>query len=111
MSDLRKVIQESIRVPAVLENVIETANQDLYSGPVYFDADGDQVSCFDGAVRQFDFSRAVNIIGDWLESLPTYYFVEWWPGLETENPEDEYPEIPREEIASALVGRELSSYV
>jgi len=111
MTDLRTIIQESIRVPAVLESVIETANTDLYHGPVYFDADGNHVEMFDGAVRQFDFQRATEIIGNWLNDLPTYYYVDWWPGIQTDNPDDEYPEIDSDTIAAALVGRELSTYL
>jgi len=111
MTNLRATIQETIKVPAVLENVIQTANQDLYHGPVYFDAEGDEVSMFDGAVRSFDFERACEIIRGWLDDLPTYYYVDWVPELTTENPDDEYPEIDHSDIKSALVGRELSNYV
>jgi hypothetical protein len=111
-----QAIQDSVRIPAVLQNVASTANSDLYSGPIYIDSDGDHVSCFDKYDHQFDFSRGVAIVSEWLNNLPTLFYLEWVPSAEPASVEceidgDLYPEIPVDDIAVALFGRELASYL
>ena len=73
MTDIDKAIEAAVRIPAVLVNVINTTNSDLYHGPIYIDADGDHVSCFDQYHHQFDFPRAIGIISNWLDNQPTGY--------------------------------------
>lgn len=125
MFELSTSIAEYIRIPAVLQNVINTANSDLYHGPIYIDTNGNHVSCFDEYHHAFDFARATGIIAAWFNNMPGELYYEEWSGciLESEPdwyedpetgemiPPDSYYVIDRPQIAECLFGRELAAYV
>lgn len=66
----------------VLCNLINMANTDLYSGPLYLNAEGETVSMFDDDyTHAFDFVRACGIIRDALDRrLPDSLYYETWSG-------------------------------
>lgn len=120
-------IRSQIHIPAVLRSVIGTAKTDLYYGPVYLTKEGELCSYLDDEYdHAFDFSRACQIIGDWLDDQPTYYYETWSECLimgipePDEDPEtgevnevdySEYLEIDRRTLAELVCGSELSKYV
>ncbi len=119
-SELDKTIIEKFKLPSVLEAVANTANTDLYHGPVYTDGRGEWLNCFDEGARQFDFVRAVQMLSDWFdEHAETCYFEDWSGCLVSHadmtigvnNDYYEYFEIDRKKIANILLGRELAHHV
>ena len=63
------------RPPAALCRVVSAAVSDLYNGPLYLTAAGDECSMFDSDYHHaFDFSRAVSIVGAWIDNQNTGYW-------------------------------------
>lgn len=56
-----------------IQRLVNLANQDLYSGPLYIDTEGDIVGPFDEHIGQFDFVGAVERIGDAFDEVDTIY--------------------------------------
>ena len=120
-------IKSYIKIPSYLLSVINTANSDLYGGPIYLNKNGEEASCFDDAYHHaFDFSRACQIIGNWFESLPfdSLYWEEWSgcvmeslsqeEEIDGELIEPDYQgiyEIESREIKRIIFGKELARYV
>lgn len=107
-------------MPKEIRKLISKANNDLYSGPSYYDADGDECTMWDDGAIPFDFSKACAEIRDYLD------FVSDVKIFETVLPDDDDGESALEfddcfvevsidgsadQIKLALVGRELYSYV
>jgi len=127
-SDLEKHLRETIRVPAVLDSVIDTLNSDLYPGPCYRNKWGEPVSMWDDdeGIHQFDFVRGCQIVTDWFgDRLPYKLYYETWSGeflsSEPEPWEDEdgtviepdyseYYEIDHSYMVETLLGRELANH-
>lgn len=128
-SDLESELRKIVRIPAVLDNVIDTLNSDLYSGPCYRNKYGEAVSMWDDepGIHQFDFTRGVTMVSEWLDNLPSTLYYESWSGCfltsEPEGWEDEetgewiepdyseYYEIDHATMLNALVGTELAAYL
>lgn len=92
-SELKSELCERLRIPAVLRNVVNTLNADLYGGPCYRNRYGESVSMFDTdepGVHQFDFMRGVAMVSDFTDSgfngvnesggLPSTLYYESWSG-------------------------------
>jgi hypothetical protein len=85
-NDIREFFNEIM--PADMKSLVSTTMSDLYSGPLYFDEDGDEVSCFDEGAIPFNFSKAVREISDWCDENLVPLYVEEWAGiLQTSKPE------------------------
>lgn len=99
-------------MPENIAELINMANSDLYSGPLYLDEDGEECSMWDEGAKPFNFSKAIDTIGDWIftniESVRVQMFdtdedgeeVSWF---ETIQDSDQH-------IYRALLGRELASH-
>jgi len=113
--------------PALI-NLIDMANTDLYSGPLYLRADGETCSMFDDDYdHAFDFSRACTIITDTLDRrLPSALYYEQWSGcahtVMPEPYEDEDGEIiapdysdytvyDQRDMLALIVGKELAHHI
>jgi len=101
------------QMPANIAALIDQANSDLYSGPLYLDADGEECSCFDEGAKAFDFKAAVKTIGEWCEQIDDLSVSCFQYDDETDE-ETEYSENIEDSgraIIRALLGCELSHYV
>jgi len=119
--------RQTLGLNGILNAVVKALNDDLHNGPLYTDGKGEQVECFDfdENPRQFNFSRALEILGGRIDNLETYYVDcnddSFW-GLEEpeslyDDESEEYiPPLPYFEIQPSdylpkLIGRELASYI
>jgi len=76
---INQIIEEKTDVSVDIRHKISLLNSDLYSGPLYFDKDGDECSCFDFDVepRQFDFVGAAREVMDYLrDQVPNEAYVD-----------------------------------
>lgn len=88
MSNYDKDIEEywHERMPEEIKEVFDKAINDLYTGPSYFDADGNEVSCFDEGAIHFDFSAACTKLRDWADENMTPLYLEEWCEMLQEDP-------------------------
>jgi hypothetical protein len=96
-------------MPDNIARAITLARCDLRDGPVYLDADGGVVSCFDEGARPLDFPVVCDDIRRWLECVHDLEVEECCE--ETEEPRYEPIEGSREAVVKALVGADLYPYV
>ncbi len=63
-----KIIEDKIKLPVDIQKQISLLTSDLYSGPLYFDRDGNECSCFDfeSGARQYDFCQAAKNVMNYL---------------------------------------------
>jgi len=110
-----------LKMPKNIEDLIDSCNFDLYEGPAYFDASGNQCLWCDTEASQFDFSGAVDKISDWLsknndnllyniecETIERQFDIENEDPLESRIPWEDYYQI---DVKDVLFGSELRSYV
>lgn len=102
-------------MPKDIRELIDNANSDLYSGPLYLDSDGEPCSLWDDGATPFNFTEACDKIRNYLSDIDDLTVIDL---VEPESEDDaEWIEIEikiedsAEEIRKALVGRELYSYV
>ncbi len=97
-------------MPANVRKAINLCSSHLWSGPLYFDADGEQCGCFDEGARQFDWNPSLDLIREWADGIPD---VEAEESFNEDTGQSTYclVEGSREEILRTLVGRELMRYV
>jgi len=125
-TDINSAVSEYVRVPAVVRNLANRCNEDLYNGPLYLDANGEPVSMFDPEYdHAFDFQRATGILSDWCDrNLPPALYYESESGCLSKSPPEpeedeadvywesaEYYEIDFREITKTLFGGELARYL
>ena len=98
--------------------VADTANTDLYSGPVYTDGRGNALSCFDEGAQGFQFVRACNMVSTAFEDIADTYidadFEEVIPQADADDRDESWEEIylvERGDIIAELIGRELAHHV
>lgn len=78
-----QIIEENTDIDVDIRHKISLLNSDLYSGPLYFDKDGDECSCFDFDLKpkQFDFTGAAREVMDYLRDVvPSEVYID----METE---------------------------
>lgn len=115
---------KSLQIPDEIRRLISQAKWDLYHGPLYLDADGDECSPFDENARQFDFSGACDKIRDCLNDLVVTIYTDDWSGCwSITMPECELDDegyvidqgpfycIPVEQIIIEIIGKELAQHV
>ena len=86
---------------------ISRCNADLYYGPLYFNAEGEECSCFDEGARQFDFCAARDRVSDWADSVEDLR-VE--VAFNTETGESLYERVDSAcAIVREIVGKELAA--
>jgi len=117
MCDIEEELNSAIEsaresMPENIVALINMANSDLYSGPLYLDDEGEECSMWDEGAKPFNFSKAIGTIGDWLsvnvESVRVKMFdtdedgeeVSWFETIEDSE----------RHILRALLGRELASH-
>lgn len=63
-----KIIEDKIELPVDIQKQISLLTSDLYSGPLYFDRDGNECPCFDfeNGARQYDFCQAAKNVMNYL---------------------------------------------
>jgi len=111
-------------LPEDVKRLIELANSDLYSGPVYLDQDGEECSMWDDGATPFSFRKACDRIREALSDVSDVYLEDWSGCVLTSEPEgyedeetgawiepDPYTLIEASALVRAIVGRELASYV
>jgi hypothetical protein len=99
-------------MPLHIADLISKAQSDLYSGPSYYDAEGEECSCFDDGAKAFDFKQACNVTSKWLSDIGDIRMTMF--DIAEEGEEVEYSETidgSGEAIMCALLGRELARYV
>ena len=74
MEDYKEILQDAVAyqreiMPKEIANLIRQCNNDLYSGPSYYDPEGNESSCFDEGATPFDFVNACNTIRDYLDDI------------------------------------------
>ena len=59
-------------MPADIRKLRARITNDLYGGPTYYDADDNEVTCFDEGAKAFPFVSAVKKVRDWIhENWPS----------------------------------------
>jgi hypothetical protein len=115
----------SLAIPAVTLELIGKARHDLYNGPSYYDADGEECSCFDDGAIAFDFVDACSRIDDalaevsgiWIDLDAADYSTtepEPWEDEDGELYEPDYScwqEVSASEVIRHIVGHELARYI
>lgn len=73
--DIQLALIQHFKMPSVLQRLCSTLRCDLYYGPLYTDGRGNELCFGEPGARQFDFSRAVGIVRDWLDEhvYPVWY--------------------------------------
>ena len=105
------------KLPEETKRQINLSRQDLCSGPVYLDEEGEPCSGFDEGAKPFQFSAAIEQIEEALEAagVESVFYEDWSGCIVTSIPDDEppsdYREIPEEMIVEAIVGRQLAEYL
>lgn len=131
--DIQRALIQHFKMPSVLQRLCSTLRCDLYYGPIYTDGRGNELCFGEPGARQFDFSRAVGIVRDWLDEhvYPVWYDAQSGyvsgvePGLE-ECPEcsgtgceycdeghlepdySDWYQVEPHDVARYLLGRELA---
>ena len=111
--ELNSAIQSAREaMPENIAALISMANSDLYSGPLYLDEDGEECSMWDEGAKPFDFTKAIDTIGDWLSVNVESVRVEMFDTDEDGEEVSWFETIEDSErhIRRALLGRELASY-
>lgn len=118
--------QDSIRehvagqMPVNIHNLIAQAKSDLWDGPLYLDADGEQCSSFDHGAHRFDFCQACGDIADFFDGIGCLYLDEDGcvhtsePTVEDPEIDNEPPlcwEVSRRDIVQMVVGEMLAPYI
>jgi hypothetical protein len=99
-------------MPLHIADLISKAQSDLYFGPSYYDAEGEECSCFDDGAKAFDFKQACDVISKWLSDIGDIRIT--MCDIDEEGEEVEWSERidgSGESIMQALLGRELARYV
>jgi len=115
--EYKEAIEEAVAyhlsaMPKEVKEAISRANTDLYSGPSYYDKEGNEMSCFDEGAIPFDFSAACKIISEYTDTINN--IKETIYGVNEDAEEFEYEESidgSSEAIVKGLVGKELFSYI
>jgi len=111
--ELNSAIQSAREaMPENIAALINMANSDLYSGPLYLDEDGEECSMWDEGAKPFNFSKAIDTILDWLSVNVRTVKVEIF---DTDEDGEEVSwfepiEDSAQHIRRALLGRELASH-
>lgn len=98
-------------MPPEVKEAIQKANNDLYCGPSYYDAEGNECSCFDEGNIPFDFKAAVKLISDYVNDIDD--LKEECCDVDEDGEEvnwSERLEDSAKDIKKALLGRELYRY-
>lgn len=115
--EIREAIDDAItwhkeNLPASIAELIGKARHDLYNGPSYYSADGDELSCFDKGAIPFNFSKAVAEIRNWSDKIDDVRISEIFVDDDGEEYEsDERIEDSAAAIVKAIVGKDLYSYL
>jgi hypothetical protein len=99
-------------MPLHIADLISKAQSDLYSGPTYHDADGEECSWFDDGAIPFNFKQACDVIGKWLSDIDDICMI--MLDVDDDGEEVEWSERidgSGEAIVKALLGSELARYV
>ena len=114
--EYKEAIEEAVAyhlsaMPKEVKEAISRANTDLYSGPSYYDKEGNEMSCFDEGAIPFDFSAACKIISEYTDTVES--IKETIYGVDEDGEEFEYDEIAIDssDVVKAIVGKELFSYI
>jgi hypothetical protein len=97
-------------LPSNVKQAIQLCTSHLYHGPLYFDSEGNECSCFDIGAKQFNWNPSLALISEWAESISDLS-VETSFDFETEESEYESVDGTRAEILRAIVGKELTKYL
>ena len=95
-------------MPADVKRDIALCNSDLYFGPLYFDAEGEECSCFDKGAEQFNFVAALKRVRAWADDIDDIK-VETWFNTETGEGQYERVDDAARAIVREIVGKELAS--
>jgi hypothetical protein len=102
-------------MPDDIRELIAKANNDLYSGPSYYDADGNECSCFDEGAVPFDFRAACKRISAWASDVEDVRVSVFYENEDDEEGElivdSEHVDGSARVILRNILGRELASYV
>ena len=93
---------------ADIKRDINLCNSDLYNGPLYFDAEGEECSCFDEGAKQFDFCGALRRVRDWANDISDIQ-VEVAYNPDTGESAYERVDNSAREILRRILGKELAS--
>jgi hypothetical protein len=98
-------------MPAQIKELIGKLNHDLYSGPSYYDSDGDECSCFDEGAEPFQFSTALAELREWLED--TIEDLQMESDYNPDTGESAYERVngSAREITRKLLGKELEAMI
>jgi hypothetical protein len=90
-------------MPENIRALRRLAETDLTDGPVYLDAEGERVSCFDEDSRRFNFSKACRVLSRWADVVSD---VQIEIAYCEETDESEYDAVSgsREQILKSLFG-------
>jgi hypothetical protein len=117
MHDIEEELDSAIQsareaMPANIAALINMANSDLYSGPLYLDEDGEECSMWDEGAKPFNFSKAIDTIGDWLSVNVDSVRVQMFDTDEDGEEVSRFETIEDSErhILRALLGSELASH-
>ncbi len=97
-------------MPEEIRTLINLANSDLYGGPVYLDAEGNECSCFDDGAKAFNFREAVAKISAYLDDIEDIK-IETDFDPDTEESFFERVDGSAQEILHTIIGRELARYL
>jgi hypothetical protein len=98
-------------MPPGIKELIGKLNADLYGGPSYYDADGDECTCFDEGAERFPFVAALAELREWIDD--TISDVQMEVDYDPDTGESTYERVDgsAREITRRLVGRELAIMV
>ena len=98
------------RMPAEIKTLANKALRDLYFGPSYYDADDNEMSCFDEGAIPFDFRAACRALTDWCDERMVPLYVEPWCGVLQDYRPEEFEAVEDEdgEVRTTMV--ELEYY-
>ena len=97
-------------MPAEIKELSRKANHDLYFGPSYYDADDNEVSCFDEGAIQLDFKAACRAITEWCDENILPLYLELWCGILQDCRPEAFEEVENEEGDGELVELEMEYY-
>jgi hypothetical protein len=99
-------LRESL--PLEIKNAIDRCNSSLYRGPLYFDKDGGECSCFDEGAKGHNFSADLDLVRSWADDVDDLK-VETDFDHETEQSTFERVEGSGRQAVKSMVGRELAA--
>ena len=126
--DVERVVEKHFELPADIANKINLLNSDLYSGPLYFNPEGEECCHMDDGAVPFNFSKAGDEVMDYLrEQVPSSVYVDMQCEevferepegfLEDEDDEDSWVEpfwediFQVDDVYRVILGRELGSTI